>query len=148
VCTGCKLLGSRLPLFSPLFGAPKYDPSNKREGRCALALGGRHFNDTHNNQTKDGFHITVDVGEDALPGRGVWGGCRLFAQGGKLNNKKTQKLKYVVALDGLRSIFFTQQPTKNKQAQWRRCRGRGSTRGGMHRGMKPSFWGALEVERR
>jgi hypothetical protein len=38
-----------------------------------LALGGRLFNNTHNNQTKDGFQLTVDVGEDALQGRGMWG---------------------------------------------------------------------------
>jgi hypothetical protein len=76
------------------------------------------------------------------------GGCCLFVWGGKLNNKKRQKLKYVVALDGRRLIFFTQQPTNNMRAQQRRCRGRGLTRGGMHRGMKLLFLGALEVERR
>jgi hypothetical protein len=63
----------RMPLFFPLFGAPKHDPSNNREGRCALALGGHRFNDTHNNQTQYGFHVTVDIGEDALPGRSLWG---------------------------------------------------------------------------
>ncbi len=63
----------RSPLFFPLFGALKRDPSNNSKGQCALALGGRCFNNTHNNQRKDGFHITVNVGEDALPGRSVWG---------------------------------------------------------------------------
>jgi hypothetical protein len=76
------------------------------------------------------------------------GGCCLFAWGGKLNSKKRQKLKYVVALDSRRSIFFTQQPTKNTQVGWRRRRGRGLARGRMHGGVKPSFRGALEVERR
>jgi hypothetical protein len=63
----------RSSLFFTLFGAPKQDPLNNREGRCALALGGRRFNDTHNNQMKDGFHVTVDVGKDALLGQSVWG---------------------------------------------------------------------------
>ncbi len=62
-----------MPLFPPLFGVPKRDPSNNREGQCALGLGGHRFNNTHNNQTKDGFHVTVDVGEDALLGQRVWG---------------------------------------------------------------------------
>ncbi len=73
MCAGREPSGLRTPLFFPLFGVPKHGPSNNREGWCALALGGRRFNDTHNNQTKDGFHITVDVGEDALPGRSMWG---------------------------------------------------------------------------
>ncbi len=38
-----------------------------------MALYDRHFNDTHNNQMQDGFHVTVDVGEDAFPGQSVWG---------------------------------------------------------------------------
>ncbi len=52
---------------------PKRDPSNNREGLSALALGGRRIDNTHNNQMKDGFHITVDVGVDELPGRSMWG---------------------------------------------------------------------------
>ncbi len=70
---GRELSGPRSPLFFPMFGAPKCHPSNNREGRWALALGGCRVNNTHNNQSKDGFHVTVDVGEDALPGRSVWG---------------------------------------------------------------------------
>ncbi len=105
MCTGHELSGLRLPLFFPLlFGAPKRNPSNNREGQCALAFGGCHFNDTHNNQTKDGFQVTVDV--EAVAER--VGGCCLFTWGGELNNKKGQKLKYVVALDSCRLIFFTQ----------------------------------------
>ncbi len=65
--------GLRLLLFFPLFGVPKRNPLNNREGWWALALGGRRFNNTHNNQTKDGFHVTVGVGEDALPGWSMWG---------------------------------------------------------------------------
>ncbi len=106
-----KPLGSCLPLFFPLFGAPKRSPLNNREGRCALALGGHHFNDTHNNQTQDGFHITVDVGEDALPGRSVWGYVVSLLGAANSTTTRSQKLKYVVALDGHRSIFFTHQPT-------------------------------------
>ncbi len=148
VCAGREPSGSRSPLFFPLFGAPKRNPSNNREGRCALALGDRHFNDTHNNQTQDGFHVTVDVGEDALLGWSVWGDVVSSLGAANSTTTKSWKLKYVVALEGRRSIFFTQQPTKNTQARRRKRRGRGSTRGGMHGGMKPSFWGALEFKRR
>jgi hypothetical protein len=133
---------SRSPLVFPLFGAPKRNPSNNREGWCALALGGHRFNDTHNNQMQDGFHVTVDVGEDMLPGRSVWGDVVSLLVVANSTSTKSQKLKKVVALDVRRLIFFTQQPTKNTQARWRRRRGRGSNRGGMHRGMKTSFRGA------
>jgi hypothetical protein len=69
----CERGASWQALFFPLFGAPKPNTSNNREGWCALALGGNRFNETHNNQMQDGFHVTVDVGEDALPGQSVWG---------------------------------------------------------------------------
>jgi hypothetical protein len=136
VCAGRKPSGSCLSLFFPLFRVPKRNPLNNREGWCALALGGRRINNTHNNQTKDGFHIRVYVGEDALPGQSVWDVVSLL---GAVNwtTTKSQKLKYAVALDGRWLIFFTQQPTKNTRAQRRRHRGRGLTRGGMHGGMKP-----------
>ncbi len=65
-----------------------------------MALGGRRFNDTHNNQTQDGFHVTVDVGEDALPGRSVWGDVVSSLRAANSTTTKSQKLKYVVALDG------------------------------------------------
>jgi hypothetical protein len=95
--------GLRWPLFFPLFGVPKRDPSNNREGRCALALGGCCFNDTRNNQTQDGFHVTVDAEEDALPGRSMWGDVVSSLGAANSTTTKSQKLKYIVALDGCRS---------------------------------------------
>ncbi len=146
---GCEPSSLRLALIFPLFGAPKCNASNNKEGWCALALGGHHFNDTHNNQMQDGFNVTVDVREDALPGQSVWKDVvSLLGAANSNTTTKSQKLKYIVALDGRQSIFFTQQPTKNTQAHRRRRRRRGLTRGGMHGGMKPSFWGALEFKRR
>jgi hypothetical protein len=71
---GARALGFVLATFFLLFEAPLHNPLNNSEGWCALAIGGRCFNNTHNNQTKDGFYVTVDVGEDAMPGRSVWGG--------------------------------------------------------------------------
>jgi hypothetical protein len=53
-----------------------------------LALGSHRFNNTHNNQTKDGFHVTVDVGEDALPGRSVWGEVVSLLEAAKLTTTK------------------------------------------------------------
>jgi hypothetical protein len=35
-------------------------------------------------------------------------------------SSKKMKIKYAVALDGRCSLFYTQQPTKNTWAQWRR----------------------------
>jgi hypothetical protein len=90
VCTGRKLSGLRLPLFFLLFGAPKCNQSNNREGWCALALGGRCFNYTHNNQTRDGFQVTVDVGEAALPGRSVRGDV-VSSLGLAVNSSETQQ---------------------------------------------------------
>jgi hypothetical protein len=86
---GASRLVLRSLLFFTLFGAPKQNPLNDRKEWYALTLGGCRFNDTHNNQMKNGFHVTVDVGEDALLGQSVWGGC-LFVQGDGLNNKKAK----------------------------------------------------------
>jgi hypothetical protein len=75
------------------------------------------------------------------------GGCCLFVQGGKVSNAK-KTIKYVLDLDGHVMIFQTQQPTKNMQAQSSGYIGAGATKGERAGGMKPSFWGALEVVRR
>ncbi len=61
------------------------------------------------------------------------GGCCLFVQGGKLNDKEKSKIKYIVALDGRRPIKNTQQSTKNMRVQWGRDR-TGCATGGEHRG--------------
>jgi hypothetical protein len=79
-----------------------------------LALGGRCFNDTHNNQTQDGFHVTVDVGEDALPGQSVWGN-NFFARGSKFNNNKMSKTKIFCGL-GQPPINIFHSTTDQKHA--------------------------------
>jgi hypothetical protein len=82
-----------------------------------------------------------------MGGEGV-GGCCLFVQGGELSNAKNTKIKYVVALDGRVTILHMQQPTKNTRAQWSRFMRAGAARGERAGRTIPSFWGALEVERR
>ncbi len=105
VCAGCKPSGLCSPLFFPLFGVPKHGPLNNREGRCAMALGGHHFNDKHNNQMKMAFTLQWMLGRTHCRGRAC-GGCCLFTQSGKFNNNKRQKLKCIVALDSRRLIFL------------------------------------------
>jgi hypothetical protein len=56
----------------------------------------------------------VDVGEEALLGRSVWGDVVSLLGAANSTTTKSQKPKYLVALDGRRSKFFTQQPTKNR----------------------------------
>ncbi len=55
-------------------------------------------------------------------------------------------MKYVVALDGCVMIFHMQQPTINMRAQWRGYMRAGATKGERAGGMKPLFWGSLEVK--
>ena len=66
-----------------------------------------------------------------------------------MSNAKNTKIKYVVALDGHVTIIYMQQPTKNmRAAQWSGYMRADVTREECAWGMKPSFWGALETERR
>jgi hypothetical protein len=59
--------------------------------------------------------------------------------GQQIEQYKKITIKYVMAIDGhVTMIFHMQQPTKMRA---------GVTRGERAGGMKPSFWGALEVER-
>ncbi len=76
------------------------------------------------------------------------GGCCLFVQGSKLSDSKNAKIKHVVDLDGLVRIFQMQQSAKIMWVQWSEYVKAGFTRGELAGGMKPSFLGALEVERR
>ncbi len=78
----------------------------------------------------------------------MWGDVVSLLRAANSTATKSLKLTCVVALDGRRLIYFTQQPTKDTQVRWRRCRGRGLTRGGMHEGIKQLFWGGLEFKRR
>jgi hypothetical protein len=58
----------------------------------------------HNNQPIVGISGRGDIGEETRPGRNVGRGCCLFVPGGKLNDKKNSKIKYIAALDGRRPI--------------------------------------------
>jgi hypothetical protein len=51
----CDASGALSPLFYPLFGAPKHNPSKNREMDEVLALGGHLFVGQHNNQPKIGI---------------------------------------------------------------------------------------------
>jgi hypothetical protein len=47
---------------------------------------------------------------------GVYGGVFFLFWGGKLDDKKIQKLNTKKALDGCHLISYTQKPTKNMRA--------------------------------
>jgi hypothetical protein len=107
------VLGALSLLFVPLFGAPKHNTSKIRERDVTLALGGHLLVGQHNNQPKVGIRGRRDIGEGARSGRNMWGWCHTIIMGGKVSNNKK---KNVVALNGCRLIFQTQQPTKYTQA--------------------------------
>ncbi len=74
--------------------------SNNRERGGALALGGRHFIKINNNQMEDGVDMKGCVGEEARPGRNVWGGWLPVFWGGILIDKKNREMGGPFALDG------------------------------------------------
>ncbi len=57
-------------------------------GGGALALGGRRFININNNQMEEGVNIRGCIGEEARPGRNVWGGRLPIGWGGILIDKK------------------------------------------------------------
>ncbi len=63
-------------------------------------------------------------------------GCCLFVRGGELSNAKNTKIKYAVALDGHVTMFYMQQPTKNRWADGvglgEQVQPGGSTQGGWY----------------
>jgi hypothetical protein len=67
-----------------------------------LALGGCRFINININQMEDGVNIRGCVGEEARPGRNVWGGQLPIVWGGILINKKNSKMGGPLALDGHR----------------------------------------------
>ena len=67
-----------------------------------MALGGRRFININNNQMEDGFYIRGCVGEEARPGRNVWGGQLPIIWGGILIDKKNREMGGPLALDGRR----------------------------------------------
>jgi hypothetical protein len=67
-----------------------------------LALGGCHFININNNQMEDGVDIKGCVGEEARPGRNMWGGQLLVIWGGILIDKKNKEMGGPFALDSCR----------------------------------------------
>jgi hypothetical protein len=65
-----------------------------------LALGGRHFININNNQMEDNVVVKGCVGEEARPGRNVWGGRLPVIWGGILIDKKNREMGGPFALDG------------------------------------------------
>ena len=53
-----------------------------------MALGGRRFININNNQLEDSVDIRGCIGEEARPGRNVWGGRLLIVWGGIFIDKK------------------------------------------------------------
>jgi hypothetical protein len=67
-----------------------------------LALGGRCFININTNQMEDGVNIRGFIGEEARPGRNVWGGRLPIVWGGILIDEKNSKMGGPLALDGRR----------------------------------------------
>jgi hypothetical protein len=67
-----------------------------------LAFGGRRFININNNQMEDSVDIRGCVGEEAKPGRIVWGGQLPIVWGGILIGKKNREMGGPLALDGRR----------------------------------------------
>jgi hypothetical protein len=57
-----------------LFGINFEATLKNREIGGALALGGRHYIETYNNQMEVGIRGGVDIEEEARRGQNVWGG--------------------------------------------------------------------------
>jgi hypothetical protein len=131
-----------------LVWAAKTRHTKKQNYRWVLALGGRHLvkKASINKQL-------VGTTEGMMEREHSWGGAYggvlslCAVQGSELSDTKNAKIKYVVALDGLFTIFHTQQPIKNIRAQCGYKRA-GFTSREHTGGITPSFWGAFKVERR
>jgi hypothetical protein len=67
-----------------------------------LALGGRHFIKINNNRIEDGVDMKGGIGEEARPGRNVWGGRLPVIWGGILIDEKNRETGGPFALDGRR----------------------------------------------
>jgi hypothetical protein len=67
-----------------------------------LALGGHCFININNNQMEDGVDIRGCIGEEARPGRNVWGGWLPIVWGGILIDKINREMGGPLALVGRR----------------------------------------------
>jgi hypothetical protein len=72
----------------PCLGRQNKRHQIRERGGGALALGGHHFININNNQMEDGVDVKGCVGEEARPGRNVWGGRLPVIWGGILIDKK------------------------------------------------------------
>ncbi len=62
-----------------------------------MALGGRRFIKKNNNQMKDSVDMKGCVGEEARPGRNVWGGQLPVIWGGILIDEKNREMRGTTA---------------------------------------------------
>ncbi len=67
-----------------------------------MALGGHRFIKINYNQMEDGVNVRGCIGEEARPGRNVWGGRLPIVWGGILIDKKNREMGGPFALDGRR----------------------------------------------
>ncbi len=65
-----------------------------------MALGGRRFININNIQMEDGVNVRGCVGEEARPGRNLWGGWLPIVWGGILIDKKNREMGGPFASDG------------------------------------------------
>ncbi len=65
-----------------------------------MALGGRRFININNIQMEDGVGVRGCIGEEARPGRNMWGGRLPIVWTGFLIDKKNSKMEGPLALDG------------------------------------------------
>jgi hypothetical protein len=140
--------GFAIMMTGSLVWANKTIHIKKQRDRGGVGLRWPSCGQKSNNQPIVGGNDVRGDGEGAQLGQSIWGGVVHFVQGGKLRDLKNTKIKYAMALDGCVTIFHMQQPTKNTWVQLSKITRAGATRGEHAGGMIPSFWGALEVERR
>ncbi len=69
-----------------------------------MALGGHHFININKNQMEAGVNVRGCIGEEARPGRNVWGGWLPVVWGGILIDNKNREMGGPFALDGRRLI--------------------------------------------
>ncbi len=75
VCCRRLAVGSLSLRLVPVVGTMNCDAKKNRSGDGSLTIGGRRWVVRHNNQPLVGSSDRRDDGEDARPGRSVWGGC-------------------------------------------------------------------------
>jgi hypothetical protein len=108
-------------------------PTRERGG--AFALGGRRFININNNQMEDGVDVRGCVGEEARPGRSIWGGRLPIIWGWIFINKTKREMGGPLALDDRRLMG-----KHNNQPKFGINSGRGIEE---ERRPKRNVWGGL-----